>query len=182
MSYSLEDFCKDGRALLAASDSHDSRDHMRRNLETLLSDKDFQSEHLDQSDATGLKQIYEDPDYGFCVLIYNMATARTSPPHDHGNSWAIYGQALGYTDMTVWQRLDKAGGDDHVNLEIEHSFRLDPGMAGLFDVGDIHSISYPDNAKFVRVTGTDMAKESRKVFDPNTGEVTKVEHVGTGNQ
>jgi hypothetical protein len=25
-------------------------------------------------------------------------------PHDHGNSWAIYGQALGWTEMTEWER------------------------------------------------------------------------------
>ena len=67
---------------------------------------------------------YEDPDLGFCVLAYNMAGSRTSPPHDHGDSWAVYGQAQGYTDMTIW-----SAGDD--NIEPIRSFRLDAGQAGL---------------------------------------------------
>jgi len=181
LSYSLEDFCHDGRDLLAAANNHESRDQMRRNLEKLLADENFQIEYLKNDDESGLQQIYEDPDFGFCVLIYNMDDARKSPPHDHGTSWAIYGQAKEYTDMAVWRRLDDTAGNDRVNLEQERAFRLDPGMAGLFDVGDIHSISYPDNAKFVRVTGTDMSREARKIFDPESGEVKTIEHVGTGD-
>ena len=179
MAYSLDDFCRDGRALLAEGKGRDGRDRMRQNLETLLGDPGFQAKYLADNDESGLKQIYEDPDYGFCVLIYNMDEARVSPPHDHGRSWAIYGQAAGYTDMTEWRRKDQGGGSK-ADLEKVRTYRLNPGNAGLYDVGDIHSIDYPDRAKFVRVTGTDMEKEARQVFDPNSGDVTTIEHVGTG--
>ena len=47
----------------------------------------------------GLKVLYEDPDLGFQVLAHINDKARVSPPHDHGASWAIYGQATHYTDM-----------------------------------------------------------------------------------
>ena len=36
------------------------------------------------------------------------------------------------------------------------TFRLTPGKAGIFEVGDIHSIQFPDGARFVRITGTDL--------------------------
>ena len=31
---------------------------------------------------------------------------RIGKPHDHGSSWAVYGQATGITNMTVWDRMD----------------------------------------------------------------------------
>ena len=36
--------------------------------------------------------LYEDPELGFCILAHNYAGSKESPPHDHGPSWAIYGQ------------------------------------------------------------------------------------------
>ncbi len=35
-----------------------------------------------------------------------MEHAYEGGPHDHGASWAIYGQAVRYTDMTEWTRVD----------------------------------------------------------------------------
>jgi hypothetical protein len=102
-----------------------------------------------------------------------MAAPRTSPPHDHGESWAVYGQAAGHTDMTTWQ-----AGDG--NVEPIRTFRLEPGQAGLFDIGAIHSIEYAEGAKFVRVTGVDLSTVSRRVFDPESASVKEIEHVGTG--
>ena len=51
----------------------------------------------------------------------------------------------------------------------------------MFDVKQIHSIQYPAGSKFVRVTGVDMSKDLRRVFDPKTGEVREIKHVGTGS-
>ena len=177
MSYSLVNFCDDARQILAAGDDHDGREQVRQKLELLLRDAAFCAQYVGAEETSGMTQIYEDPKLGFCVLAYNMTESRTSPPHDHGNSWAVYGQTAGYTDMTLWSASD--GGDGKV--EPVRSFRLDAGQAGLFDIGEIHSIQYPDGAKFVRVTGVDMSQETRRVFDPETGTVREIEHVGTGN-
>lgn len=72
-------------------------------------------------------------------------------------------------------------GKSDGTIEPVRTFRLEAGQAGLFDVREIHSIQYPDDAKFVRVTGVDMSQETRRVFDPETGGVREIEHVGTGN-
>jgi hypothetical protein len=178
MSYSLDDFCNDTRTILRAQDDHDGRDQVRQKLELLLKDADFCAAFVGSDQDPGVRQIYEDPDLGFCVLAYNMAEPRTSPPHDHGGSWAVYGQAVGYTDMTIWSAESGEGGG---NVKPVRSFRLDPGQAGLFDVREIHSIQYVEGAKFVRVTGVDMNQETRRVFDPETGEVREIESVGAGS-
>ena len=177
MSYSLDEFCNDVRAILLEGDNRDGREKIRQKLELLLGDATFCAAHVGPDQDSGMKEIYKDPNLDFCVLAYNMAEARTSPPHDHGQSWAIYGQAVGYTDMTIWSTAD--GSAD--NVEPVRSFRLEPGQAGLFDVREIHSIQYPADSKFVRVTGVDMNQETRRVFDAEKGTVQEIEHVGTGS-
>jgi predicted metal-dependent enzyme (double-stranded beta helix superfamily) len=180
MSYSLHEFCAEAHATLAVSDDHNGRETIRQKLELLLQDAAFRSTYIAPEDDSGVTQIYQDPELKFCVLTYNMVQPRTSPPHDHGNSWAVYGQASGHTDMTLWSAVD-GNDDEHSRIEPVKKFRLEPGQAGLFDVHEIHSIQYTEGAKFVRVTGVDMAEEARRVYDPETGTVRVIEHVGTGS-
>jgi predicted metal-dependent enzyme (double-stranded beta helix superfamily) len=177
MSYSLNDFCIDVRAILESGDNSAAREKIRQMLERLLREEEFCAEYVGPDEKPGLREIYRDPDLHFCVLAYNMAEPRTSPPHDHGNSWAVYGQTAGYTDMTIWSAANQdSGGIDKVR-----TFRLDSGQAGLFDVGEIHSIQYAAGSKFVRITGVDMSLETRRVYDLETGAVREIKHVATGS-
>jgi len=177
MSYSLDEFCDEARAILKQGDNPDGHELIRQKLELLLVDEAFCEAYVGPDNDPGVAQIYEDPELHFCVLAYNMVEPRTSPPHDHGESWAVYGQTAGYTDMTIWIADDGA----HGNVEAERSFRLEPGQAGLFDVREIHSIQYGVDSKFVRITGVDMSTETRRVYDADTGAVREIEHVGTGS-
>lgn len=177
MSYALDEFCDDARAILAQGDDRGARELVRQKLELLLVDDEFCAAYVGPDHDPGVSQIYEDPKLHFCVLAYNMADPRTSPPHDHGESWAVYGQTAGYTDMTIWSAADRPDG----SIEAQRTFRLEPGQAGLFDVREIHSIQYTAGSKFVRVTGVDLSTETRRVYDPETGAVREVEQVGTGN-
>ena len=176
MGYSLVEFCDDVREILRERDDRDGRERVRQKLEALLDDRDFCAKYVGPGNDAGMEQIYEDPEVRFCVLAYNMTEPRTSPPHDHGASWAVYGQASGHTDMTVWSEPDGGG-----RLEPVRRFRLAAGQAGLFDVREIHSIDYTAGAKFVRVTGVDMTDQERRVFDPETGEVREMQSVSTGS-
>ena len=38
------------------------------------------------------KILYEDPDLKFCILAHVYKGEKNSNPHDHGPSWAVYGQ------------------------------------------------------------------------------------------
>lgn len=187
MAYSLSDFCDDVRTILMHSDDHNGRENVRQKLQLLLSNAAFCAEYVGPNSDPGVIQIFTDPNLHFCVLAYNMAESRKSPPHDHGESWAVYGQVSGHTDMTIWSAANDSpsGEEDGDNkndgkIEPSRTFRLGPGQAGLFDVREIHSIEYPDGAKFVRVTGVDMSQETRRVFDPETGSIREIEHIGTG--
>ena len=152
MAYTLDAFCRDCAASLR-TDPGPGKERVREDLERLLADDAFVTEYCGPDTAHGVHVLYRDPDLGFCVLAHINREPRTSPPHDHGSSWAIYGQATAYTDMTEYRRLDGGSGPGAARLEVARRYRLEPAQAGLFDVGAIHSISYGADARFVRVTG-----------------------------
>ena len=169
MAYDLDEFVSDCRAILSRDPGPAGREEVRVHLERLLGNPEFIREYCSDDVPRGLKVLYEDPSLGFQVLAHINDKARVSPPHDHGASWAIYGQATRHTDMIEWER---AGGDDkHAELKEVKRYRLNPGEAGIYQDGAIHSIDYPDRARFIRVTGTNLDNIKRVRFDLNSGEV-----------
>ena len=169
MAYDLDQFIADARATLKGDPGPAGREKVRTDLERLLANKDFVAQTCGDDVPAGLKVLYEDKDLGFQILAHVNDKARKSPPHDHGASWAIYGQATRYTDMIEWER---AGGDDkHAKLKEVKRYRLEPGHAGIYQDGKIHSIDYPDKSRFVRVTGTNLDRITRIRIDLATGEV-----------
>lgn len=174
MAYDLDQFIADCRASLTRDPGPAGREQVRTNLERLLHNADFVREYCGDEQPHGVKTLYEDPALGFLVLAHTYDKARVSPPHDHGASWAIYGQAVKYTDMTEWEREDDGSDPQHAKIRPVKKYRLDPGQAGIFQDGAIHSIDYPDKARFVRVTGTDLDKIPRIKIDVKTGAVDQM--------
>jgi predicted metal-dependent enzyme (double-stranded beta helix superfamily) len=171
MAYALDQFIADCKATLTRDPGPAGREKVRKDLERLLANPDFVRSYCGDDQPAGIKVLYEDPDLGFQVLSHVMAKARVSPPHDHGASWAIYGQASKYTEMTEWAREDDGRDPNHAKLKPVKKYRLNPGMAGIYQDGAIHSIDYPDAARFVRVTGTDLDKIDRIKIDLQTGKI-----------
>jgi hypothetical protein len=171
MTYGLDQFISDCRSVLSRDPGPKGREEVRKNLERLLANADFIREHAGEDAPRGLHVLYEDAGLGFQVLAHINDKARVSPPHDHGESWAIYGQATHYTDMIEWEREDNGADPVHAKLKPVKKYRLTPGHAGIYQDGKIHSIDYPDYARFIRVTGTNLDKIHRVRFDLKTGEV-----------
>jgi predicted metal-dependent enzyme (double-stranded beta helix superfamily) len=171
MAYDLKQFIADCRGSLQRDPGPAGREQVRLNLERLLNNKDFVDEYCGDKAERGLKVLYEDPELKFQVLAHINDKARVSPPHDHGESWAIYGQAALWTDMTEWEREDDGADPKHAKLRPAKKYRLTPGHAGIYQDGAIHSIDYPDKSRFVRVTGTNLDNINRIRIDLKTGEV-----------
>ena len=174
MSYHLDRFIADCRSILKRDPGPGGREAVRTRLERLLADKDFVEAHCGESAPRGLKLLYEDPELGFQILAHINDKARVSPPHDHGASWAIYGQATHYTDMIEWERADDGSNPVKAKLKPVKKYRLLPGHAGIYQDGAIHSIDYPDSARFIRVTGTNLDNIQRVRFDLATGKVQQM--------
>ena len=165
MNYDFETFCKDCRENLKADPGEAGHENVRRNVEKLLGDPDFCGNYLGDDAPPGIRTIYRDPEADFCVLVHIYETGKAGPPHDHGTSWAVYGQSVAYSDMTRWKRTNGGRGEGHAEVEPETTFRLEPGMAGKFEPEEIHSIKFPEGARFIRVTGTDLDSIPTLRFD-----------------
>jgi hypothetical protein len=174
MPYDLEQFIRDCRSTLGRDPGPAGREQVRLDLERLLTNNDFVEKYCGDNAPRGLKVLYEDRELGFQILAHVNEKARISPPHDHGASWAIYGQATKYTDMIEWAREDDGKDPKHARLKPIKKYRLTPGKAGIYQDGAIHSIDYPDHARFIRVTGTNLDKINRIRIDLKTGEIEQM--------
>ncbi|MEP7030961.1 MAG: hypothetical protein ABI830_08530 [Pseudolabrys sp.] len=180
MAYTLDQFITECRTTLERDPGVAGREQVRLKLEKLLAEPDFIAQYCGDDQPRGMKVLYQDKALGFQVLAHINDKARVSPPHDHGASWAIYGQATKYTDMIEWAREDNGADPKHANLKPVKKYRLTPGTASIYQDGTIHSIDYPDYARFIRVTGTDLDKIPRIKIDLKTGEVAQM-YTGTAS-
>ena len=155
MVAAFEKFCQDCNEALSTFNGPEGRQIVQKNLENLLSDPEFVAAECGPDAKPGIRTMYRDAETGFNVLVHVYEEGKKGPPHDHGRSWAVYGQAAEWTDMTLWKRKDDGAQEGFADLDEAETFRLTPGQAGTFEIGDIHSIHFPDGSRFVRVTGTD---------------------------
>lgn len=180
MAYTLDAFVKDTQAALKADTGPGGREKVRVLLEKLLTNAEFVDEAVGPKAPTGTRKLYEDKDLGFVVLAHCNPKPHKSPPHDHGSSWAVYGQAVKYTDMSEYRRVDAGDGAGEAKLEKVKSYRLEPGHAGVYDVKAIHAIDYPEGSRFVRVTGRDLDYVQRLKFDTAAGKAITIESATAG--
>ena len=167
MTYTLDQFCADAHDAMAKDSGKAGRNAIRGYLEKLLVNPDFVTEYL-ASQESRKTLLYHDKDFDFYVMAHGTdAKNRKGKPHDHGASWAVYGQAIGLTNMTVWDRTDDGSQDGHAELVEDQAFPLNPGKAALFDTGVIHSTAHPEPARWVRVTGTNLDTIERYAYDPD---------------
>jgi predicted metal-dependent enzyme (double-stranded beta helix superfamily) len=171
MDYTLEAFCTDCRAAL--DDDADLTDRLARIadcLGRLLANPAFVSATFDENTPPGQRTLHHDPTAGFYVLAHVQRGGKRGAPHSHGESWAIYGNARGYTDMTEWRRVNGAD-EERVVLEPAARYRLDAGRTHAYGPGVIHSTAHPEKAWVIRVTGTDLDSIPRYHFRPQRDQI-----------
>jgi hypothetical protein len=158
MAYTLEQLAKDLRAELSESPAEDCSQSLCRIVERALVDDDFVATHLrDRADGEDPRAVlYEDPDLGFCICGHVYEGAAESAPHDHGSSWAIYGQAEGATEMTDWKIVDPGSADRPIRVVPERTYELKRGDAHFYAVGAVHSPKRASSTRLVRVEGANL--------------------------
>jgi len=179
MPYTLEQFCADAKTELKRSSGPDGRKAVMARMQQLLANPDFVAKVFPSEKPEGRTTLYEDKELGFCVLAHIDRTPRVSAPHDHGPSWAIYAQAIGWSEMTLWTRKDGGKGAGKAELELAETYRLTPGKAGIFNEGDIHGVGRsPGDCCYLRVTGMDLERTQRLKFDLKGKTATVIESAG----
>lgn len=165
MPYTLSQLANDIRATLEANPGPAGREQIRAHVSRALKDEAFVATHLKDRAAGGNPRevLYEDDKLGFCICGHVYEPNAVGNPHDHGTSWAIYGQATGITEMTDWKVVEKGDGEKPTLVVPERVYDLKPGDAHLYDIGFIHSPRRMMPSKLIRIEGAnlDHVKRSR---------------------
>ena len=110
MTYTLDAFIKDAKAALKANNGPAGREQVRVLLEKLLGKQVVRRRGGRARRADRHAQALRGQGSRLRRAGPLQPKPHKSPPHDHGASWAVYGQAVKYTDMSEYKRLDGGRG------------------------------------------------------------------------
>lgn len=156
MAHTLESFASKCHDLLKADPGPAGRDKVVEALEEALKDEAFIAETVGPDFSAGREILYKDDELGFCILAHVRKASNASPPHDHGPTWAIYGQASGSTEMTDWRKLKAPEDGKPGEVEFAGNYSVKPGMAKLYNEGMLHSPSWSSEARLIRLEGQNV--------------------------
>ena len=163
MNFTLESFAAECHRLLKDDPSPAGREKVRGLVEEALKDEKFIATYI--NDNTPDRQvIYEDPELGFCVCAHVNRESREANPHDHGSSWAIYGQAFGETEMSDWEVLEPAAEGKPGTVRRRKVYTLKPGMAHIYNEGNVHSPKRVAATGLLRIEGKNTQKMKRLAY------------------
>ncbi|MBO6947881.1 MAG: hypothetical protein JJ855_07850 [Rhodospirillales bacterium] len=162
MSYTLDEFAADCHDALKKDSSMAGVEEVRKYVEKALKDPDLVAEYLPEDCDQERRVIYEDPELKFCICAHVYQGPKEGSPHDHGPTWAIYGQAAGETEMTDWEIVQPAEGDNPALVKLSRSYALKPGDAHAYPPGAVHAPLRNGPTRLIRVEGenTDNLKRT----------------------
>jgi len=157
-TYTLDALANDIRGALKNNPGRPGLDETCKLVSRALLDEDFIAEHLkDRAPGEHPREVlYEDDESGFCICGHVYSGEAIGEPHDHGSSWAIYGQAVGQTEMTDWKIVERGDGDKPHLVEAVKTYAMNPGDAHFYDVGDVHSPKRVKPVKLIRIEGANL--------------------------
>jgi len=171
MAYDLDAFCVDTGAILQSGGPlAPNLTRVGARLAELLANPAFVAAAFADDTPPGQRLLYHDAATDFHVLAHVQRGGKSGTPHSHGTSWAIYGNARGFTDMTEWRRINPETEEQAV-LEVAARYRLDTGRTHAYLPHVIHSTAHPEKAWVIRVTGTDLDHLPRFRFRPQRDEI-----------
>ena len=156
MTYTLEQLAGDIKAALKADAGRGGKEAVCKLVSRVCRDQDFIARHLAPEQCKPRKVLYEDPELGFCICGHVYDGPAHGKPHDHGESWAIYGQASEVTEMTDWKIVEKAVGDKPNLVEPVRTYTMKPGDQHLYDVHDVHSPRRDGPCRLIRIEGKNL--------------------------
>ena len=165
MEEMLEQFAAECHGILKADPGPAGRQRVAGLLRDVLSDPLFVETHLGEG-TPERKLLYQDRELGFCILAHRYSDARESGPHDHGPSWAIYGQASGETEMTEWEVVEAATAEKPGKVRKAKTYPLRPGMSQLYNEGQLHSPKRAGPTRLIRIEGMNMDGVARLSYEP----------------
>ena len=163
MGHTLDSFAKACSAAVSADPGPGGRQKVCDLVREVLKDPGFVAANI-PLDGPERKVLLEDPIHKFAILAHSFHGAKDSTPHDHGPTWAIYGQATGQTIMTDWEKLAAPSADQPGTVRKIRDYALAPGMAYLYEPGVLHSPRRDASTTLLRIEGFDLSNYKRDKY------------------
>lgn len=168
MPHTLQSFAASCHEIIESDDTPAGRNKVAALLAALLKDPDFVDAQFDAT-SPERKVLYEDAQLGFCILAHDYAAPKDSGPHDHGPSWAIYGQAQGETTMSDYVLVQAPAAGQPGKARKTRTYMLTPGAVHVYNEGDLHSPSRAGPTRLIRIEGINMERVQRAKFEAVAG-------------
>ena len=161
MTYSLQNLVTDVKTILQRDGIEKGSDQVCYFVQKALMDQNFIPMNLsDRKKGTAEREIlYEDKELGFCICGHVYDKKANGYPHDHGSSWAIYGQATGETEMTDWKIVKKI--EDTIFVKPDITYIMKPGDVHYYACGKVHSPKREDPVRLLRIEGKNLDNVKR---------------------
>ena len=169
MSYTLDQLATDCRSVLKADSGEGGMAKCAEYVGKACADAEFVKKFLPDHPAKERTVIYEDPELEFCICAHVYNGAKQGSPHDHGPTWAIYGQAVGETEMTDWEIVEPGRGDSPTLVRPRKTYVMNPGDAHFYDVGDVHSPKRTAPTRLIRIEGKNLDEVTRSNIAASPG-------------
>jgi predicted metal-dependent enzyme (double-stranded beta helix superfamily) len=163
MPCDLSTFCCNTRLFLQQQPLPSALPQIALHLQDLLANTAFVNANFDDETPAGKRLLWRDADTGFMVLAHVQPAGKGGAPHDHGASWAVYGNARGRTDMTEYRRVNDAL-EAHAVWLPQTRYSLHSGQTRAYPSGTVHATAHPEKAWVLRITGTDLDQIPRYRF------------------
>jgi len=82
--------------------------------------------------------FYEDPDYGFVLNSLLKKPNESTPVHDHGHVWTMYGVLRGAEKVVRFERTDEDDNAEHADLKRLAEHEVAPGYIDVVRPYEIH--------------------------------------------
>ena len=162
MTYTLDALIEDCRMTLKEGESEKTLISVCDHVKRALADPTFLEQTILNRPKDPERQVlYEDSDLGFCICAHVYEGEKSGDPHDHGPTWAIYGQAEGETEMTDWRILRPATDDSPAKAELVRRYNMVPGDAHIYPTGAVHAPLRRGPTRLLRIEGRNTDKITR---------------------
>ena len=93
-------------------------------------------------------------------------------PHDHGNTWVVYGVYKGAIRQRKWRWAFPGEGVDTAQIREPGKFTQQPGSVAYFLPGEIHdtlNVKEEGRSLVVRLESQKLDRVTRFQYDPEAG-------------
>ena len=165
MNLVLERFAAECHDILKNDPGAHGLEQVRQRLEKILVNEAVIKEILGPDKDSTRNILYQDAELGFCIIAHVYGEASVRNPHDHGPSWAIYGQVEGITEMTEFRLVEDPKDGKPGKAEAVKTYDLKPGMAVTYEPGILHAPVRYGPTRLIRIEGINMDTVKRDKYE-----------------